>query len=275
MFSFGALVVAGFAFRQSARGEISAERVGRSPAADHYCVEVMNVGDAAARHVVVGLRDAEGRQLCERPRGRSLLSGQSHRYVLTVDPKLPPVYPLTVQFEWRRWKRRSVEKYPRFAWLWRIRAKSTRTFAESEVEEVAPGVAVGVAGPPEASTGATVGPAYLPCSRATPRAVAQHLKPVDERCAAQSPSWAELLENLGGTGQIGEIRTPADWAEFPHDRSIRVAAAKRDGEQVIRWVADQRRVKDHDAFYRVEDTERPRTGNVTVLSKDEPLLVES
>jgi hypothetical protein len=271
LFSLCAVIIAGRALRQSASGEISVEWVRRSPGGDRYRVGVTNVGGAAARHAVVTLFDDEGRRLCGPSPEHSLLGGESHVFEL-VEPALEPAYPLTVRFEWRRWKRRKSENYRHLGLLWRLRGKSTRVFARPDVEalDVPTGAVAG-----HASGWASPGPVYLRRSRAKPAAVAQHLKLLDEKCRQPQPPWAELLQVAGPTGRLGEIKDPEDWADFPQNQSIRVAAITSGGELVIRWVADQQWVKDHDSFYRVDDAERPRTGSVRLFSEDEPLLVES
>ena len=82
-------------------------------------------------------------------------------------------------------------------------------------------------------------------------------------------------EVLGEAGVLGEVKDPEDWERFPRDRKIRVAAVAGEGGQVIRWVADQQWVKNHEDFYRTGDAERPRTGWLTLYSADQPMLVES
>lgn len=262
VFSFGALIVAWRVYRQSARGELSAEWVRRSPGGDRYDVGVTNVGGAPARHAVVTLFDDEGQRICEPSPSNTLFQGQSHTFVL-VEPAREPVYPLAVRFEWRRWRRRWVERHEKLALLWRVRAESTRQFPRPDVERL------DVPVPARAS-----GPVYLRRSRATPAVVAQHLKPPDESSTPQSPPWADLMM-YAGAEVLGEVKDPEDWERFPRDRAIRVAAVAAEGGQVIRWVADQQWVKNHDHFYRDGDAERPRTGNLTLYSEDEPMLVQS
>ena len=272
-----AATVAKEAEDRTQRARPTVENVAESSGGKRYSVTLSNTGYGSARHVVVQLLDASGREV-----GRSgdaaigdfgpALHPQQHRtlqarlHERTADAPEPD-YPLTVWVEWKHWERDDIERHES---SWRTPAPSSQ--------------AAPIAGP--AVTPVLSGTRHeLALAEADPDLVARYLGDPDPDLfgpQSQRPTWAELKEWFEESGMLGEVTDASHWQRVPRGEKIRVVSVD---DRAIRWATNEaakqlghtdRRgipVLYHDDLCRKDDQDRLlRKGYVEITDEDRMLV---
>jgi hypothetical protein len=193
-----------------------------APIPGGYEIEVVNVGEQAARHVFVYLIDKEDRAASERISGTTISAGE--RRVIRVPVSVGAQFPLRI-----RWDYEALVRLPRTK-------QSSVQLKDQPIDESAEQRGLGANGDRMSLLAR-----WIEIENATPEEVWKGLTDWRIPFGQLDGTWEDKLRRFGGGDMLGEVRSPLDWRNVPAERQLYVVAIEDSGGICIRWASEDAR----------------------------------